>query len=346
MTSGTKKWLRGLLFFRSVMSSSSHFWQGRSVFVTGATGLVGTFVVKRLLKLGALPVCLVRDRNCYSELVQSGLLDKVTVVHGELQDAALAERILGEYEVATVFHLAAQAIVGVANRNPMSTFDSNLRGTWTLLEACRRSPLVREIVVASSDKAYGDQPELPYTEDSPLLAKHPYDVSKACTDLIAQSYAHTFELPVTIARCGNFYGPGDTHWNRIIPGTIRSVLRNERPQIRSDGTSIRDYFYVEDGAEAYIALAEALASKPELRGEAFNFSNEEPLTVLEIVDHVLTLMKSDLKPEVLNTSSNEIAAQHLSATKARKVLGWKPKYTLEQGLIETIPWYTSLLQAS
>jgi CDP-glucose 4,6-dehydratase len=323
----------------------SGFWTDRRVFVTGASGLVGSSTVALLKQAGADVVILQRDRTPESELVRSGLIDRVITVQGDLADQLALERILGEYEVRTVLHLAAQAIVGVANRNPVSTFESNVRGTWNLLEACRRSPLVKEIVVASSDKAYGDQPTLPYTEDMPLLAKHPYDVSKACTDLIAQSYAAMFGLPVTISRCGNFYGPGDLNWNRIVPGTIRSVLRGERPVIRSDGSFLRDYFYVEDGAQAYLTLAEKMAQDPALGGQVFNFSTEEPLTVLEIAGKVLTLMGSDLQPDVRNEASGEILKQHLSAEKARRVLGWAPRYALEDGLKKTIGWYRTLLNA-
>lgn len=323
---------------------TSPFWQDRPVFVTGACGLVGSATVPMLLKLGANVVILQRDWVPDSELVRSGLQEKVSIVRGDLSDHRLLERVLGEYEVRTVLHLAAQAVVGVANRNPVSTFESNVRGTWNLLEACRRSPLVTEIVVASSDKAYGDQPTLPYTEDMPLLAKHPYDVSKACTDLIAQSYASTFGLNIAISRCGNFFGPGDLNWNRIVPGTIRSVLRGQRPVIRSDGKYVRDYFFVEDGAAAYIALAEQMHGHKRLRGEVFNFSTGEPLTVLEITRRILGLMKSDLKPDVRNEASGEILKQHLSAAKARKVLKWKPRYSLDAGLRKTVVWYRDFLK--
>ena len=202
------------------------------------------------------------------------------------------ERALGEYEIDTVFHLAAQTIVGIANRNPVSTFEANIQGTWSVLEACRRSPAVKQVVLASSDKAYGDQEHLPYDEDTPLQGRHPYDVSKSCADLIAHTYAVSYGLPVAITRCGNFYGGGDLNWNRIVPGTIRSVLRGQRPVIRSDGKFVRDYFYVEDGANAYMVLAEALARRPDLRGEAFNFSNEIQVTVLDLVQAILQKMGS------------------------------------------------------
>lgn len=317
----------------------SNFWQDRPVFVTGATGLVGGWLVKRLLEAGADVVCLVRDWVPQSELVRTRLIERVKVVHGDVCDQALLERALGEYEIDTVIHLAAQTIVGVANRNPVATFETNIRGTWSLLEACRRSPQVRQIVVASSDKAYGDQEVLPYTEAAPLQGHHPYDVSKSCADLIAHTYAHTYGLPVVITRCGNFYGGGDLNWNRIVPGTIRAILRGQRPVIRSDGNYIRDYFYVEDGAAAYMLLAERLAENPALRGEAFNFSNELQMTVLELVQEILQRMGSSLTPEIRNEANNEIRHQYLSAEKARRVLGWRPLFSLDEGLERTIAWY-------
>jgi CDP-glucose 4,6-dehydratase len=315
------------------------FWSDRPVFVTGATGLVGGWLVKRLLAASADVVCLVRDWLPKCELVRSGLIERVKIVRGDVRDQELLERTLGEYEIDTVIHLAAQTIVGVANRNPVSTFDTNIRGTWALLEACRRSPSVKQIVIASSDKAYGDQTQLPYAEDAPLKGRHPYDVSKSCADLIAQAYAHSYQLPVAITRCGNFYGGGDLNWNRIVPGTIRAVLRGQRPVIRSDGSYIRDYFYVEDGAAAYMLLAERLAEDRSLRGEAFNFSNELQITVLELVQEILKRMGSSLTPDIRNEASNEIRHQYLSAEKARRRLGWRPLFSLDEGLNRTIQWY-------
>ncbi len=253
---------------------SSAFWRDRPTFITGATGLVGGWLVKSLVSAGADVVCLVRDWIPDCELVRSGHLDRVKIVRGDICDQETLERALGEHEIDTVIHLAAQTIVGIANRNPVSTFEANIAGTWRLLEACRRSPRVKQIVIASSDKAYGDQEHLPYDETTSLQGQHPYDVSKSCADLISYTYAKSYDLPVTITRCGNFYGGGDLNWNRIVPGTIRSVLRGQAPVIRSDGSFIRDYFYVEDGAAAYMLLAESLAQNPALRGEAFNFSNE------------------------------------------------------------------------
>jgi CDP-glucose 4,6-dehydratase len=319
------------------------FWQDQPVLVTGATGLVGSWLVRRLREAGAHVVCLVRDWVPQSELVRSGHLDAVTVVRGDVRDQALLERALGEHEIATVLHLAAQTIVGIANRNPVSTFETNVQGTWALLEACRRSPAVRQVIVASSDKAYGDQVQLPYDEDTPLQGQHPYDVSKSCADLIAHTYAVTYGLPVAITRCGNFYGGGDLNWNRIVPGTIRSVLRGQRPVIRSDGQFVRDYFYVEDGAAAYMHLAEQLAHDRALTGEAFNFSNEIQVTVLDLVQRILRLMNSDLRPEVRNEASNEIRHQYLSAGKARRRLGWAPLFDLDTGLRKTISWYKEFL---
>jgi len=322
----------------------SGFWRDRPTFVTGATGLVGAWLVRRLIDAGADVVCLVRDWVPGSELVRSGLMQRVTVVRGDVTEQALLERALGEYEIVTVIHLAAQTIVGIANRNPVSTFESNVAGTWTLLEACRRSPRVGQVVVASSDKAYGDQEKMPYEEDAPLRGRHPYDVSKSCADLIAQSYAITYQLPVAITRCGNFYGGGDLNWSRIVPGTIRSVLRGERPVIRSDGQYVRDYFYVEDGAAAYMHLAESLGSRPELKGRAFNFSNEQAVTVLELVERILAVLGSDLRPEVRNEAAHEIRVQVLSAAAARRELNWRPLFDLDDGLRRTVDWYRDFLE--
>jgi CDP-glucose 4,6-dehydratase len=315
------------------------FWRDRPVLVTGATGLVGGWVVRHLLHAGADLVALVRDWVPRSEFVSHGLIEKTRVVRGDVRDQKTMERVLGEYEIDTVLHLAAQTTVTVANRNPVSTLDTNIRGTWALLEACRRSPTVRQIVVASSDKAYGDQERLPYKEDAPVDGRNPYDVSKSCGDLLARMYASSYGVPVAITRCGNFYGGGDLNWNRLVPGTIRAVVRGERPVIRSDGRYTRDYLYVEDGARAYTLLAEQLGSNPTLAGEAFNFSYERPLTVLELVRVLLNVMRSTLEPDVRNEATNEIRDQYLDATKARTVLGWRPAFTLESSLATTVDWY-------
>ena len=329
-----------------VTSSNLSFWQDRPTFVTGATGLLGGWLVRQLIDSGADVVCLVRDWVPQSQLIDDRMIDRIKVVRGDVRDRELLERVLGEYEIDTVFHLAAQTIVGIANRNPVSTFETNIGGTWDLLEACRRSPTVKQIVLASSDKAYGDHDNLPYDETTALQGQHPYDVSKSAADLIAHSYAVTYDLPVVTTRCGNFYGGGDLNWNRIVPGTIRSVLKEQPPIIRSDGNYVRDYFYVEDGAAAYMLLAEKLAGARDLRGHAFNFSNELQLTVLELVERILAIMKADLKPEILNQSSNEIRHQYLSAAKARRMLDWSPSHSLDQGLEKTIGWYRSFLGAS
>ena len=329
-----------------VFGGTMIFWQDRPTLVTGGTGLLGGWLIKHLLASGADIVCLVRDWVPNSELLRSNLIDQVKVVRGDICDQALLERVLGEYEIEAVFHLAAQTIVGVANRNPVSTFNTNIGGTVALLEACQRSPKVKSIVIASSDKAYGHQDKLPYDEDTPLQGRHPYDVSKSCADLISQSYFSTFKLPVAITRCGNFYGGGDLNWNRIVPGTIRSIIRGQRPVIRSDGNFVRDYFYIEDGAAAYALLAEKVADNPKLQGQAFNFSNDTPVSVVEIVERVLQLMRSGLKPVILNEASNEIREQYLSSAKARKVLKWKPLVTLDEGLKRTIDWYKDLFSAS
>lgn len=319
------------------------FWADRPTLVTGATGLVGGWLVPRLVTAGADVVCLVRDWVPESEFVRSRMIDRTRVVRGEVDDQALVERVINEYEVTSVIHLAAQTIVPIANRNPISTFEANIAGTWKLLEACRRTGGVESIVLASSDKAYGDHELLPYTEDAPLQGRHPYDVSKSCADLIGQAYAATYDLPVVITRCGNFYGGGDLNWNRIVPGTIRSVLRGQRPIIRSDGQFVRDYFYVEDGAAAYMLLGERMAREPALRGEAFNFSNEVQITVLDLVSRILELMGSDLEPEIRNAAQHEIRHQSLSAAKARSRLGWSPLCTLDEGLERTIGWYRAFL---
>jgi len=319
------------------------FWLDRPTFITGGTGLVGSWLVSRLVAAGADVVCLVRDWVPQSELARTGILERVKIVRGDIRDRDTLERLLGEYEIDTVIHLAAQTIVTIANRNPISTFESNIAGTWNLLEASRRSPTVKQIVIASSDKAYGDQERLPYDESTPLQGQHPYDVSKSCADLIAHTYAVSYGLPVAITRCGNFYGGGDLNWNRIIPGTIRSILRGQRPIIRSDGKYIRDYFYVEDGAAVYMLLAEKLAAQPELKGQAFNFSNEIQVTVGQIVAHILELMESELEPDVRNEVNNEILHQYLSAEKARALLNWTPVFNLNEGLKRTIQWYKNFL---
>lgn len=320
---------------------SNHFWQDRRVFVTGCTGLLGSWLTAALRQAGAQVVGLVRDLTPHSQLVRAGDFQRITVVHGDVTDYALLERTLAEYEIDTIFHLAAQTIVTIANRAPLSTFETNVRGTWLLLEAARRNPTVTRIVAASSDKAYGDQPTLPYHEDAPLQGRHPYDVSKSCADLILQAYAHTYGLPVAVTRFGNLYGGGDLNWNRVVPGTMRSVLYGEQPVIRSDGSMKRDYLYVVDAVRGYMLLAEKM---PAFSGQAFNFGNNDPLTVRQIVDTIIRLSPHpDLVPIIRNEARNEIQDQYLSSDKARNLLGWETAYSLEAGLKETMTWYRRFL---
>jgi len=320
-----------------------NFWNGRNVFVTGATGLLGSWMTEELVNRGANVTCLVRDWVPESRLVSSGFISRVNVVRGALEDYDTLARALNEYEIDSVFHLGAQTIVGTALRAPLSTFEANIRGTWNVMEACRVNSKVERVVVASSDKAYGEQEQLPYTEDEPLNSKYPYDISKSCSEFIAVSYFHTYQTPVAITRCGNLYGGGDLNFNRLIPGTIRSALRDEAPVIRSDGKFIRDYFFVREAVDAYLTLAERLPDK-QFNGEAFYFSTETPVSVLELVDQILKLMgKTHLVPKVLNEASREIPKQFLSCEKAQRMLGWQSKFSLEDGLRETIDWYKKRL---
>lgn len=319
------------------------FWQDRRVFVTGATGLIGGWLVKDLCSLGAEVVALVRDWEPKSMFLSNEMQDNVSVVRGDLSDLGLLQRIINEYEIRSIIHLAAQTIVPIANKNPLSTFESNIRGTWNLLESARGAPLVDSIVVASSDKAYGDVEELPYREDLPLNGVYPYDVSKSCADLICRSYAKTFDLPVSITRCGNFFGGGDLNWNRIVPGTIRSITRGNAPEIRSDGTLIRDYIYVEDAVNAYLLLSMSLSNDDDLKGEAFNFSNDSQVSVLELVETIIKKMSVDIKPIIHNENKGEIKSQYLDSSKAKDRLGWVPKFGLDLGLDRTISWYKELL---
>lgn len=324
---------------------TQQIWQRRRVFVTGCTGLLGAWLADFLVRSGADVVGLVRDHVPGSNFFRLGLADRVTIVRGSLEDAPLLERIVNEYEVEVVFHVAAQTIVGIANENPMSTFSANVQGTWNLLEACRRSSRIKAVIFASSDKAYGTHTELPYIETAPLIGRHPYDVSKSCADLITQSYWETYRLPVGITRCGNLYGGGDLNFNRIVPGTIRSLVDGERPIIRSDGTLIRDYFYVKDAVQAYAFLAERLL-EGRAGGEAYNFSNEIQLTVKDLVTLLCDVAgRPDLEPIIQSNAPNEIPHQYLSAAKARTELGWKPAYALRDGLLETVSWYREYFAA-
>ncbi|MFL5240992.1 MAG: GDP-mannose 4,6-dehydratase [Gemmataceae bacterium] len=321
------------------MEATSPFWQDRRVFVTGVTGLVGAWTVKSLLDRGAHVVGLVRDHVAGAEIRRAGLLQQIDLVHGSVEDCPVLERALAEYEIQTVVHLAAQTIVGIARRSPLSTFESNIKGTWSVLEAARRCGSEPQVIIASSDKAYGEQTNLPYLETAPLRAHHPYDVSKACADMLGLTYYQTYGLPVCVTRCGNFFGGGDLNWNRLIPGTIRSILRGQRPVIRSDGSYVRDYFYVKDGAEAYMQLAECMAGRPDVVGQAFNFSNEVQVTAEEMVCLITRHMQSDLEPDIRGEATHEIKHQYLSAAKAHQMLDWQPRYSLVGALAETIAWY-------
>lgn len=318
----------------------SEFWRDRRVFVTGGTGLVGSWLVRELVDLGADVTVLVRDWDPQSELIRSGMLNRTSVVNGTVEDYAAIERALVEHEIGTVFHLAAQTIVGAARRSPLATFETNIRGTYNILEACRRQwDHIEQVVVASSDKAYGESAELPYTEAMPAQGRFPYDVSKSCADLIARSYHETYGLPVAVARCGNIYGGGDLNWSRVVPGTIRSLHFGERPVLRSDGASTRDYVYVEDAVAAYMRLAETL-DRADIRGEAFNFGPSEPRTVCDVVDALRRLMlREDLTPDIRNDAPGEIRHQCLSAEKARQKLAWQPRFSLDEGLNRSVAWY-------
>ena len=324
--------------------ASVSYWSTKRVLVTGATGMVGSWLTQWLANCGAYTVAFIADTDPQSELVRSGTINKINVVNGRLENYEDIERAINNHEVDSVFHLGAQPIVGAADRAPRHTFESNIQGTWNLLDACRTlAPLVERVVVASSDKAYGTQPVLPYTEDMSMNGDHPYEVSKSCTDLISTTYARTYDLPVTIARCGNIYGGGDLNWNRIVPGTFRSLLRGEQPILRSDGTFIRDYLHVDDIVSAYLTLGEH-TDKPEFSGEAFNFSDESPLTVMQVYNAICeTASLPNTKPNILNAATSEIKDQYLDSTKAHDILGWHAQTTLQDGLAKSYEWYSALL---
>ena len=320
------------------------FWQDRPTLITGCTGILGAALTQTLVGLGADVIGLVRDWIPQSELVRTGTLDNIRVVRGDVADESVVDRLFSEYEIDTCFHLAAQTIVGIANRMPVPTFETNIKGTWVIMEAARQWGKTKRIVTASSDKAYGEHEILPYNEDAPLQGKHPYDVSKSCADLIAMTYAHSYGLPVAVTRCGNMYGEGDLNWNRIVPGTIRSVLRGQRPVVRSDGSPRRDYVYVQDIADAYLTLAEAMVDGAHT-GEAFNFGLDQPLSVLEMIEKIIAISPyPDLTPIIENNASNEIQNQYLDSSKAHEKLNWKAAHTLEEGLSRTIRWYADYFE--
>lgn len=319
------------------------YWKGKTVFVTGATGLMGSWLVKALLDEGAEVVGLIRDQAPKSMLVREGLIERIAIVNGELETLPTLQRAIAEYQPHTVFHLAAQPLVTVAKLDPVGTLRANVAGTWNVLEACRLTGK-SNVVVASSDKAYGANQQLPYLETHPLQGRYPYDVSKSCADLITQMYAATYGLKTAIARCGNLFGGGDLNFSRTIPGVIQATLAGERFVIRSDGKFVRDFLYVKDAAECYLSLGERLAEDGSVSGEAFNFSLSLRLTVLDVVNMALKLMgRTDLPPIIQNSASSEIREQYLDATKARNQLGWTPKYSMEDALRETIAWYQSEL---
>jgi len=332
--------LESLVTGKSSEKGEAAFWRDKRVFITGASGLVGSWLTRRLVDYGAYVVVLMRDWDPQTEIIRSGLINRTSVINGKLEDFNSLERAIVQHEIDTVFHLGAQTIVGTAYRSPLDTFDSNVRGTYNLLEACRLHPsLVKRVLIASSDKAYGDGESLPYTEKMPPMGKHPYDVSKSCTDLISTTYHETYNVPIVIARCGNIYGGGDLNWSRIIPGTIKSLYCNQNPIIRSNGKYTRDYVFVEDAVSSYLLMAEKLESA-KIAGEAFNFGPESPRNVLEIVSMISKLMRKEhLAPKILDQAKAEIKDQYLSSEKAARVLGWKPHYTLEKGLEQTLKWY-------
>lgn len=326
--------------------TTPHTWSGRNVLVTGAGGFVGSWLTAALVQRGAEVTVILRDAPVRSNFELLGLAARVNVVRGSVTDPGLVERVLGEYAIDTCFHLAAQAIVGTAHRSPLSTFESNIRGTWSVLEACRVIASIERVVVASSDKAYGSQVALPYTEEMPLLGTNPYDASKVCTDVLAQSYRATYDLPIGVARCANIYGGGDLNFSRLVPGTIRSTLRGELPVIRSDGSPIRDYLYVDDAVRAYLALAEQV-TRGDSRRQVFNFGSDTPLSVRDLVVQILNACGAgDLQPDVrgVGTPAGEIDRQYLDSARARTLMGWNPEVALEMGLSRTVAWYREFLR--
>jgi len=321
-----------------------HDWRAHRVLVTGATGIVGSWLCEELVRRGASVVALVRDDDPQSRFYSDAIAPQCSVVRGDLVELADCLRAINDHEVDVVFHLGAQTIVGAGLRDPLACFESNIRGTYHVLEAARRlRELVKTVVIASSDKAYGDSPVLPYTEDMPLRGRHPYDVSKSCTDLLSDTYSHTYGLNVTVARCGNIYGGGDLNWSRIVPGTIRWLLADERPILRSGGGNVRDYIYVKDVVDGYLTLAEQSA-RPEITGNAFNFSPQTEVSVLDIVRAVGQVMGVRPEPIILDEAKSEILHQTLDASKAKRLLSWTAKWRLEDGLRETVSWYRRYLQ--
>lgn len=313
-------------------------WKGMNVLVTGADGFIGSHIAKVLVDKKANVTTIVRDVKKTSNLDVLNLRNEVNIIHGDLVNFHDCERTINEYDIQFIFHIAAQAIVGPANRSPLSTFESNIKGTWNILESCRLSKTVKGLIVASSDKAYGQQKKLPYTEESPLNGYFPYDASKACAEILARCYYRTYNLPLAITRNANTYGPADMNMSRIIPDVITTILRGEQPVIRSDGTPERDYMYIKDAVSAYLTLAENLYRK-EIVGQAFNFGTSKPISVIDLYNKIIKLMGKSVKPKILGEAKNEIDKQYLAIEKAQKLLKWQPKYDLDAGLKETIEWY-------
>lgn len=320
-------------------------WKGKRVFITGCNGFVGGWLIKVLTDNKADVVGLIRDKLPRSSLSLLGCEDKLTVVDGDVEDYGVIERTLNEYNIEVCFHLAAQSQVGVANRSPVSTIKTNIIGTINILEAARNIKSLQAIVIASSDKAYGFHEKLPYKEDFALRGTYPYDASKACADILSQSYFNTYALPVAISRCGNIFGPYDLNMNRIIPDIIRALCAGSRPIIRSDGKYVRDYIFVLDAVSAYLTLGKALIERNKnATGKAFNFGTGKPVSVLELVNAVIKISGKKVKPEILNTAKSEIRKQYLSNDKARAILGWRPRYSLESALKETYRWYEKFFE--
>ena len=329
---------------RDFKMKNANFWKGKNVLVTGADGFIGSWVAKTLIEKDANVITIIRDIKKKNNIDILNLKNNIDIIPGDLVNYDNCSRTINEYNIDTVFHIAAQAIVGPANKSPLSTFESNIKGTWNVLEVCRLNDNVKRIVVASSDKAYGQQKNLPYTEESPLLGYYPYDASKACADILARCYFKTYSMSLAITRNANTYGPADMNFSRIIPDTIKSIIEGKQPVIRSDGSFERDYMFIKDAVRSYLTLAENLHRK-EIIGQAFNFGSEEKISVLDLFKKILKIMgKEDVKPKILGQAKNEIDRQYLSIEKAKKLLNWSPKYNIDEGLRETLGWYRAYLK--
>lgn len=328
---------------KTVGGMGMSFWKEKNVMVTGADGFIGSWLANELVSKGSNVLTILRDIKKESNMDVLGIKDKVNIIHGDIIDFNTIARGFNEYDIEICFHLAAQAIVGSANKSPLSTFESNIKGTWNLLEACRLNHSVKRIVIASSDKAYGQQKKLPYTEDSPLLGFYPYDASKACADILAKSYFKSYNLPLAITRNANTYGPADMNSSRLIPDIIISLLKNKQPIIRSDGTPERDYMYIKDAICAYLTLAENL-QRDDVVGQAYNFGTGNPISVLDLYKKIIYIIGKDIQPKILGKASNEIDRQFLAIEKVKETFGWLPKISLEKGLSETVEWYKEYIK--